>query len=57
MLFRSGAEGRRGDLIVTVDVSVPEKLDKDEQLAVEELAKVLRSPRGESASRDDKAGN
>ena len=42
---------------LTVDVSVPEKLDKDEQHAVEELAKVLRSPRGESASRDDKAGN
>ena len=46
-----GAEGRRGDLIVTVDVVVPEKLTKDEELAVQELAKVLRVPR------EEKAGN
>ena len=46
-----GAEGRRGDLIVTVDVVVPEKLSKDEELAVQELAKVLRVPR------EEKAGN
>jgi molecular chaperone DnaJ len=44
-----GAEGRRGDLIVTVDVVVPEKLTKDEELAVQELAKVLRVPREERA--------
>ncbi|MGA1361445.1 MAG: DnaJ C-terminal domain-containing protein [Ilumatobacteraceae bacterium] len=46
-----GAEGRRGDLIVTVDVVVPEKLSKDEERAVQELAKVLRVPR------EEKAGN
>ena len=44
-----GAEGRRGDLIVTVDVVVPEKLSKDEERAVQELAKVLRVPREEKA--------
>jgi molecular chaperone DnaJ len=54
--FGIGAEGKRGDLIVTVDVSVPDSLNKDEQHAVEELAKVLRSPRADGASNDDKAG-
>lgn len=44
-----GAEGRRGDLIVTVEVAVPEKLTKDEERAVQELAKVLRVPREERA--------
>ena len=44
-----GAEGRRGDLIVTVDVVVPEKLSKEEERAVQELAKVLRVPREEKA--------
>lgn len=55
--FGIGAEGKRGDLIVTVDVSVPDSLNKDEQHAVEELAKVLRSPRADGASRDGQAGN
>jgi len=35
---------------------VPDSLNKDEQHAVEELAKVLRSPRADGASNDDKAG-
>jgi molecular chaperone DnaJ len=42
-----GAEGKRGDLIVTVEVAVPDALSDDERRAVEELARVLRSPRGE----------
>lgn len=46
-----GAEGKRGDLIVTVEVSVPVDMDKDETKAVEELAKVLRSPRQDRADR------
>ena len=46
-----GAEGKRGDLIVTVEVSVPVDMDKDEKKAVEELAKVLRSPRQDRADR------
>ena len=45
-----GAEGKRGDLIVTVEVAVPTDLNKDEEKALAELAKVLRVPR------DDKAG-
>ena len=44
-----GAEGKRGDLIVTVEVDVPGALSADEQRAVEELARVLRSPRGEES--------
>ena len=46
-----GAEGKRGDLIVTVEVSVPTDMSKEETKAVEELAKVLRSPRGDRADR------
>ena len=46
-----GAEGRRGDLIVTVDVAVPTDLNKEEEKAVEELAKVLRTPRQDKAGR------
>jgi molecular chaperone DnaJ len=42
-----GADGKRGDLIVTVEVAVPDVLSDDERRAVEELARVLRSPRGE----------
>lgn len=44
-----GAEGKRGDLIVTVEVAVPDVLTADEQRALEELARVLRSPRGEES--------
>lgn len=46
-----GAEGKRGDLIVTVEVSVPTDMSKEETKAVEELARVLRSPRGDRADR------
>lgn len=46
-----GAEGKRGDLIVTVEVSVPTDMSKEETKALEELAKVLRSPRGDRADR------
>jgi molecular chaperone DnaJ len=34
-----------GDLIVTVDVNVPTKLNDDERAAIEALGEVLASPR------------
>jgi molecular chaperone DnaJ len=39
-----------GDLIVTVEVSVPTDLNKEEQAAVEALHDVLRPPRQQGNS-------
>ena len=46
-----GAAGRRGDLIVTVEVDVPTDLTKEEEKALHDLAAVLRVPRGEGAKK------
>ena len=46
-----GPEGKRGDLIVTVEVAVPADLNKEEENALQELARVLRSPRTDKADK------
>ena len=44
-----GAAGRRGDLIVTVEVAVPTELSAEEEKALQELSTVLRVPREQGA--------
>ena len=39
-----GRKGATGDLLVTVDVAVPESLTDEQRAAVEELAKVIEPP-------------
>ena len=46
-----GPAGRRGDLIVTVEVAVPTELSTEEEKALQELASVLRVPREQGAKK------